>query len=61
MLHKTFDFWETDESIYLNSELHRLLKRIDFMFNGYLREILHLNANSFLEFIKKFTVSKGMQ
>lgn len=37
-LRDTYRFYQTDLKVYKESELKKLLKRIDFMFNTYLRE-----------------------
>jgi hypothetical protein len=37
-LRETFRFYQTDQAKYKNSELQKLLKRIDFMFNTFVRE-----------------------
>ena len=51
MLHHTFNFWEQDQNLFFASDLHRLLRRIDLMFNSYLREIYHKAMEQYLEFI----------
>lgn len=37
-LRETYHFYQTDSRIYKTSELKKLLKRIDYMFNTFVRE-----------------------
>ena len=37
-LDKTYKFYQTDLQVYLDSELKKLLFRIDLIFNTYIRE-----------------------
>lgn len=44
-LRETYRFYQTDSQIYQDSELKKLLKRVDFMFNTYVREnVFKVNA-----------------
>ncbi|KAM3134228.1 hypothetical protein pb186bvf_013648 [Paramecium bursaria] len=53
---RDFRFFQTETEKYYQSELQRLLMKIDYMFNSFLREnVLRQNCESWVNFIKKFT------
>ncbi len=54
-LRETYKFYQTDQKVYLDSELKKLLKRIDFMISSYCRNTLFkANINNWCEFVKHF-------
>jgi dynein heavy chain len=56
-LRDIYRFYQTETTLYQESELQRLLKRIDLMFNTYLRDnVLRQGVESWCAFVRRFTV-----
>ena len=55
-LRDIYRFYQTESKLYYDSELQRLLKRIDAMFNTYLRiNIVKGNIDHWCDFLQRFT------
>ncbi|CAD8115295.1 unnamed protein product [Paramecium sonneborni] len=58
-LKQKYRFYQTETDDYLDSELQKLLIRIDYMFSYYIREnVVKQNCQSWIDFLKKFTSPK---
>ncbi|KAL4494234.1 hypothetical protein ABPG73_018753, partial [Tetrahymena malaccensis] len=56
-LRDIYRFYQTESKLYFGSDLQRLLKRIDLMFNTFMREnVVKGNINDYCKFIQKFTI-----
>ena len=54
-LRDLYRFYQTDSKVYLDSELKRLLMRIDMQFNAQIREITWNTIQNWVNFIRGFT------
>ncbi|CAK93776.1 unnamed protein product (macronuclear) [Paramecium tetraurelia] len=58
-LREKYRFYQTETEDYLDSDLQKLLIRIDYMFTNYIREnVVKWNCIAWVDFIKKFTTPK---
>ena len=59
-LRDIYRFYQTDSKAYYDSEHQKLVRRIDSMFNTYLREnVVKGNINLWCNYIKKFLIPPG--
>ena len=54
-----YNFFAVDSKEYENSELHKVLKRIDFIVNTYVREFSSQSIDDWVGFLKAFLNSNG--
>ena len=55
MLKDTYRFYQTDTDLYQGTDLQRLIKRIDFMVNTFLRDqIFKVNIQNFPQIFIQF-------
>ena len=56
ILRETYKFYQTEPKGYFDTELQRLLRKIDFIFNNHIREIVVKNSvQVWCKFLRKFT------
>ena len=57
-LDKTYKFYQTDLQVYFDSELKKLLTRIDLIFNTYIREqifkVVYFKKGEYLQLVQLY-------